>query len=251
MTGREGEGREGGYYDGEYLFDDGRDDDEYDDNNEYDDAEDGRGRAEERMMGESDYDGRGTSFGGVGLRTSIVGPHAAAAVIHDDDVDGDHRRGGGALCPPPSVLSRPAGRRMSLSMSPTAVDGGGTRAFGAWSYAWWRRKVRAGCIHSSGSDLIRCGRLGEEERRDIGGIRWQTMSGWGRRRRRRCAARATATMTTATGEGGGEGEVDMEGRRGRGLFIAVLIIVISIIHSNNTYFIPIPILRASCNFCYL
>ena len=28
-------------------------------------------------------------------------------------------------------------------MSPTAVDGGGTRAFGAWSYAWWRSMVRA------------------------------------------------------------------------------------------------------------
>ncbi len=126
------------------------------------------------------------------MRTSIVGPHAAAAVIHDDDVDGDRRPGGGASCPPPSGLSRPAERRSSLSMSPTAVDGGGTRTFGAWSYTWWRRKVRAGCIHSSGSDPIRCGRLGEVERRDIGGIRWQTMSGWGmRRRRRRCAARAS------------------------------------------------------------
>jgi hypothetical protein len=28
-------------------------------------------------------------------------------------------------------------------MSPTAVDGGGTRAFGAWSYVGWRRKLRA------------------------------------------------------------------------------------------------------------
>jgi hypothetical protein len=34
MTGREGEGRRGGYYDGECLFDDGRNDDEYDDDNE-------------------------------------------------------------------------------------------------------------------------------------------------------------------------------------------------------------------------
>ena len=28
-------------------------------------------------------------------------------------------------------------------MSSTAVDGGGTRAFGTWSHAGWRRKVRA------------------------------------------------------------------------------------------------------------
>jgi hypothetical protein len=51
MTGQEGEGRGGGYYDRECLFDDGRDDEEYDDDNEYDDAEDGRGRAEERTTG--------------------------------------------------------------------------------------------------------------------------------------------------------------------------------------------------------
>jgi hypothetical protein len=25
-------------------------------------------------------------------------------------------------------------------MSPTAVEGGGTRALGMWSYAWWRRR---------------------------------------------------------------------------------------------------------------
>jgi hypothetical protein len=25
-------------------------------------------------------------------------------------------------------------------MSPTAVNRGGTRAFGVWSYAWWRRR---------------------------------------------------------------------------------------------------------------
>jgi hypothetical protein len=45
--------------------------------------------------------------------------------------------------PPPSGPSRPAGRRLSLLMSPTTVDGGGTRAFGLWLYAGWRRKLRA------------------------------------------------------------------------------------------------------------
>jgi hypothetical protein len=30
-----------------------------------------------------------------------------------------------------------------VSMSPTAVDGSGMRAFGAWSYVGWRRKFRA------------------------------------------------------------------------------------------------------------
>jgi hypothetical protein len=51
MTGWEGEGRGGGYYDGECLFDDGRNDDEYDDDNKYDDMEDERGCTEEQMMG--------------------------------------------------------------------------------------------------------------------------------------------------------------------------------------------------------
>ncbi len=41
------------------------------------------------------------------------------------------------------------------------------------------------CTHSSGSDPTRGGRWGEEEWRDIGGITWQTSSGWGWRRRRR------------------------------------------------------------------
>ncbi len=41
------------------------------------------------------------------------------------------------------------------------------------------------CTHSSGSDPTRVGRWGEEEWRDVGGITWQTSSGWGRRRRRR------------------------------------------------------------------
>jgi hypothetical protein len=50
---------------------------------------------------------------------------------------------GGASCPLPSGLSRPAGHRLLLLMLPTAVDGGGMKAFGAWSYAGWRRKVRA------------------------------------------------------------------------------------------------------------
>jgi hypothetical protein len=49
--GREGEGRGGGYYDGECLFDDDRDDVEYDDDNKYYNAEDGRGHAEEQIMG--------------------------------------------------------------------------------------------------------------------------------------------------------------------------------------------------------
>jgi hypothetical protein len=148
MTGREGEGGGGGEYEGGCLFDDDRDEDEYDDDNEYDDKEDGKGsRGGADDGGESDYDGRdvvrGPSFGSVGWRMSIYAPHAAATVIDDDDFDNDRHRGGGASCPPPSGPSRPAGRRSSLSMSPTAVDGGGTRAFGAWSYAGWRRKFRA------------------------------------------------------------------------------------------------------------
>ncbi len=136
MTEREGEGGGGGEYDGECLFDDDRDDYEYDEDDEYNHAEDGKGsRGGADDEGESNYDGRnvvrGPSFGGVGHSTSNVGPHAAAAVIDDDDDDDYCRRGGGSSSPPPSGRSRPAGRRSSLSMSQTAVDGGGTKAFGA------------------------------------------------------------------------------------------------------------------------
>jgi hypothetical protein len=118
----------------EWLFHDNRDD------NEYDNEEDGKGsRGGTDDWGESDYDCRdivcGPSFGRVGQRMSIVGPHAAAAIIDDDEVDNDRCRGEGASCPPPSGPSRPARFRSSSSMSPTAVDGGNTRAFGAWSYA--------------------------------------------------------------------------------------------------------------------
>ncbi len=70
----------------------------------------------------------------------IVGPHAAAAV----DDDNDRCRGGGASCPPLSGPSCPAGCPLpTLSILPTLVDGGGTRAFGAWSYAWWKRRRSA------------------------------------------------------------------------------------------------------------
>ncbi len=62
--------------------------------------------------GESVYDSRdvvrGPSFGGMGHRMSIVGPHAAAVVIDDDDDDDDdRRRSGGASCPPPPVRPVP------------------------------------------------------------------------------------------------------------------------------------------------
>ncbi len=135
MTGREGEGegRGGGEYEGGCLFDDDRNEDEYDDENEYDDKEDGKGLGAVH----------GPSFGSVGRRMSIDGPHPAATVIDDKDFDNDCRHGGGASCPTPFGPSRPARRRSLLSMSPTAVNGGGTRAFGAWSYAGWRRKFRA------------------------------------------------------------------------------------------------------------
>ncbi len=48
--------------------------------------------------------------------------------------------GGWGIMPPPSGLSHPTRCRSSLSMSLATVNGGGTRAFGAWSYMWWRRQ---------------------------------------------------------------------------------------------------------------
>ncbi len=43
MTGREGEGGGGGEYNGEFLFDDNSNEDEYDDVDKYDNAGDGKG----------------------------------------------------------------------------------------------------------------------------------------------------------------------------------------------------------------
>ena len=84
-------------------------------------------------------------------------------------------------------------------MSPTAVDGGGTRAFGAWSYAWWRRKVHA--------VVLICQVLIQPGVDDGGKMSGMTLVGLGGRH---CqagegggggAARATVTTTTATEEG--------------------------------------------------
>jgi hypothetical protein len=121
MAGREGEKGEGGNMTGSaYLMTT---------------AEDGKGShggADDE--GESSYDGRnivrGPSFGGMGHRTLIVAPHTAATIINDDDNNNNCHHGGGPRAP--SGLSRPAGRRSLLSMSPTAVDGGSTRALGEW-----------------------------------------------------------------------------------------------------------------------
>ncbi len=106
MTGREVEWGVGGEYNRECLFDDDGDDDEYDDDNEYDNTEDGKGaRGGADEGGESDYDCRdvirGPSFGGMGHRTSIVGPHASAPVI--DDTTTIAAAMGGRRAPPPPV----------------------------------------------------------------------------------------------------------------------------------------------------
>jgi hypothetical protein len=110
MTGWEGEGGGGGY-DGECLFDDDQDKDKYDDKEKYDGTEDGKGSLRGADDGEkSNYDGcdviYGPSFGGMGHRTSIVGPHAATAIIDNDD-NNNRRCSGGALCPPPPVRPVP------------------------------------------------------------------------------------------------------------------------------------------------
>jgi hypothetical protein len=140
---RGGGGRE---YNGECLLDDDRDDDKYDNNNKMMMQRMGRDRTGEWTTGESDYDGHdvvsGPSIGGVGQRTLIVGPHAAAAV--DDDDDRCHGRG--ASRPPLSGPSRPSGFPTSmLLMSPTAVDNGGTRVFGALLYAWCMEEEEEVC----------------------------------------------------------------------------------------------------------
>jgi hypothetical protein len=104
----EGERGGGGEYEGECLFDNDHDEDEYDDNNKYNNKEDGNGsRGGADDGGKSNYDGhdviRGPSFGSMGQRTLINGPYATATFIDDDDFDNDRRRSGGASCPPPLV----------------------------------------------------------------------------------------------------------------------------------------------------
>jgi hypothetical protein len=62
----------------------------------------------------------------------IISPHATAVVNNDnDDNDCRHGRGVGCHALPPSGPSRPAGcPSFTLSMLPTAVDGGGKE--GVW-----------------------------------------------------------------------------------------------------------------------
>ncbi len=92
-------------WNGKCLFDNNHDD------NKYNDAEDGKGSHEGvDDGGESDNDGhniiRGPSFGGMGHRT-IVGPHAATAVIDDNDDNDRHPSWGGLVPPPPPVRPVP------------------------------------------------------------------------------------------------------------------------------------------------
>jgi hypothetical protein len=101
---------------GECLFGDDRDDDEHNDDNKTTMRRMGRGCMGEWTMGGN--------------------PTTTVAVVNKDNC----RHGGGASFPPLSGPSHPAGCRLLSLMSPITVDGGSTRAFGAWPYAWWRRR---------------------------------------------------------------------------------------------------------------
>jgi hypothetical protein len=128
-------------WNGECLFDNNRN------NNEYNNVEDGNGlRRGAEKKGESDYDSRdvirGPFFGGVGHRTSIVGPHATATVIDNnnsafikDNVDNNCRSGGGASCPPP-LRSIPSRRMLFVIVN---VTNRGQR--------WWHGGIRGVVIH--------------------------------------------------------------------------------------------------------
>jgi hypothetical protein len=185
---------------------------------------------------------------------SIVGPRAAAAVIDDDDDDDDRRRGGGVSCPPPPVRPVPArrtplvvvlSRRTPLVVVDVADRGRRRRHEGVWGVVVRvvEEEGPRDCTHSSGSDSTRGGRWGEKEWRDVGGITWQTLSGWGRRRRRR--RRATVYDGYGYKGRGVEGEMEggVEGEEGEEVCWAVLVIVISIILSNNTYITSILLLE--------
>jgi hypothetical protein len=144
--GREGEGGGGGEYEGECLFDDNRDEDEYDNNKEYHKEEDGKGsKGGADDGGEPNYDGRdivcGPSFGSVGQRMLINGPHAAAIVINNNNFNNNHRHGGGRHAPPPPVrpvppdaaCRRQCRRPWSMAATQGRLEGGRTRDGGGSS----------------------------------------------------------------------------------------------------------------------
>jgi hypothetical protein len=184
------------------------------------------------------------------LRTLIVGPHAAAAVIHDDDLNSDCRPGGGASCPPPSGLSRsPNATRLCGCRQPRLMA------------------VARGCL---GRGRMRGGRGRSTPVVFICQVLIQSgVDNWGKRSGVTLVGLGGRQCQAGEGGGGGaapRGQLRQQrqlqrkgGERGRWTWrekggevcLVVLVIVISIIHSNNTYFIPIPILRASCNFWYL
>ncbi len=94
----------------------------------------GRGRAGERTMGENPITtvttssaSRPSAAWGIGHRSSAPTPPPPSSTTTTTTIAAAV---GGRRAPP--LRSVPAGRRSSLSMSPTAVDGGGTRAFGVW-----------------------------------------------------------------------------------------------------------------------
>jgi hypothetical protein len=143
MRGREGEGGEVGnmMWNGECLFNDNCND------NEYDDAEFGKGSRGERTMGGNPTTtvatlsaGRPSAAWGIRHRSSALTPPPSSLTTTTTMIAAAV---GGHRAPPPSGLSRSVRCRSSLSMLPTVVNVSGTGAFGLWSYAWWRRRRSA------------------------------------------------------------------------------------------------------------
>ncbi len=170
----------GGEYDGERLFDNNRDDNNYDNDDKYNNAEDGKGlRGGADDGGESDYDCCnivcGPSFGNVGHMTSIVGPHASAAVINDTTMIAATL--GGRHAPPPPVRPVPPDANRCCQCCrprsmPAAQGRSGCGHMHGGGGGVWRH-----CTCLAGSDPPQGGQRGEEEQHDIGGITLQSTSG--------------------------------------------------------------------------
>ncbi len=199
---------------GECLFDDNRNDNEYDDDDGYDDAEDGK-----ESCGGADDGGNPTRTvvtlsAGCPLAVWVIGHRSSAPALPPPSSTTTMTiipaAVGGRCAPPPPVCPLPPDAACCCQcchQRPTAVAQGHlecdqTRGGGGGG--------QRHCTHSSGSNPSRGGLWGEEEWHDVGGITWQSMSGWGRRRRKRCAARATALRMMATGEGGERGREEGE-----------------------------------------
>jgi hypothetical protein len=193
-----GRGGGGGEYNGECLFDDDSDDneynndDEYDIDNEYDNAEDGKG-SRRRADGTGNLTTTVATLSagclsvawGIGCQSLAPTPPPPSLMMMMMTLMITAVMGG---CRAPPLCSAPS-RRTPLVVVPSRLMP--LIIFDVTDRRRWRRHKGVWgvvvcmveeegprhCTHSSGSDPTRGGRWGEDEWCDVGRIAWQTLSG--------------------------------------------------------------------------